>query len=297
MPKILITGAGSFIGTNFIRISKNKDISEISLKEVSPEHINFDRFDVVLHLAAIVHQSKRGNGNEYFKVNRDLCLNVAQYAKRAGVRQFIFLSTIKVFGQFHAGSDPWNEESECNPEDAYGKSKYEAEIGLQKLNDHDFIVSIIRTPIVYGAGVRANMLRIIRLVEILPILPFSSVNNNRHYTYIENLVGFIDRIIEVRTSGIFIVMDDTPLTTTSLVTYVSHYMHRKIVMFKFPAPVVKLGIAIIPTIFDRLYGSFYLDNKKTKKILNYNPPFTTEEGLTKMISSYLDSRKKSKASL
>ena len=105
---------------------------------------------------------------------------------------------MKVYGKFVQGSDPWNEDSYCHPEDAYGKSKYEAELALRKLEDLGFTVSIVRTPIVYGPGVKANMLRLIRLIEKVPVLPFKNVNNSRCYTYSGNLIGYIDRIIEIK---------------------------------------------------------------------------------------------------
>ncbi len=292
MAKVLITGSNSFIGTNYRKVSENQIISEVSLKENQTAKIDFINSDVVLHLAAIVHQSKKIDIKEYFRVNRDLCIRVAEQAKRAGVRQFIFLSTVKVYGKFIPGSDPWTEDSECYPDDAYGISKYEAELGLRKLEDAEFIVSIIRTPIVYGPGVAANILKLIKLIEKFPLLPFGNVNNNRHYTYVENLVGFIDKIIETNASGTFIAMDDIALSTTELVLYFSKLLHRKIILFKLPELLIKVGVAIKPNIFDRLYRSFYLDNTKTKNLLSFTPHFSTEEGLAMMISSYVAGKKK-----
>ncbi len=227
MPKILITGANSFIGKNFMRFSKFAEVEEVSLIELNPEDIDFSKYDIILHLAAIVHRSKKNHDAEYFSVNRDLSINVAKQAKAAGVRQFIFLSTMKVYGKFNPGIDLWNEDSPCFPEDSYGLSKYEAELGLKKLEDPNFTVSIIRTPIVYGPGVTANILKLIKLIERFPILPFKKVGNNRHYTYVENLVGFIDRIIEIKASGIFIAMDDEGLSTNDLVILLSTYLHKK----------------------------------------------------------------------
>lgn len=292
MSSILITGASSFIGNNFRVLSKNQNIKEISLQEIHPEEINFGSTDVVLHLAAIVHQSKKISEQEYFRVNRDLCITVARKAKEAGVRQFIFLSTIKVYGNFIHGSDPWNEDSICLPVEAYGRSKYEAELELRKLESPEFKVAIIRTPIVYGSGVSANILKLVKLVEKFPFLPFRGVNNNRHYTYVGNLIGFIDKIIEVNASGTFIVMDDSPISTTNLVQTIANFLHRKLFLFRVPNIFIMAGIKVRPAIFDRLYGSFYLDNSKTKKDLKYNPPFTSEEGLSRMISAYMSSRKK-----
>jgi nucleoside-diphosphate-sugar epimerase len=292
MARVLITGANSFIGTNFHKISENQNIREVSLKEILPEKIDFSNIDVVLHLAAIVHQSKKIDKEKYLSVNRDLCIRVAELAKSAGVKQFIFLSTVKVYGKYIPGSDPWNEDSVCNPDDDYGISKYEAELALKRVEDTGFVVSIIRTPIVYGPGVAGNILKLIKLIEKFPMLPFFKVNNNRHYTYVDNLVGFIDRIIEVKASGTFIAMDEFALSTTYLVLYLSGLLHRKIILFTVPDLLLKTLVAWKPEIFDRLYRSFYLDNSKTKKILQYTPLFTSEEGLAMTVSFY-QSKKKS----
>lgn len=286
MSRILITGANSFVGSNFIRFSKYRDVEEVSLLANKPEDINFSQFDVVLHLVAIVHQSKEIHENEYYKINRDLCIEVAEQAKKAGVKQFIFLSTVKVYGEFIPESEAWNENSICIPDDAYGKSKYEAELELKKMEDAGFTVSIIRTPLVYGEGVRANMLSIMKLVDRFPILPFGKVNNKRSFTYTENLAGFIDRIIEKRASGIFIAMDENPLSITELVNYISEFLNKKVVLFKVPGIIIKIGTFFIPRIFDRLYGSFEMDNSKTLKNLDFKPPFTSAEGIKKMVLAY-----------
>lgn len=286
MTKVLITGANSFVGTNFRKFSQYKDVKEISLYENKPEDIDFSKYDVILHLAAIVHQSKKIPESKYFNVNRDLCLRVAENAKKAGIKQFVFLSTLKVYGEFIPDFKLRNENSDCFPDDAYGKSKYEAEIGLKKLEDVNFTVSIIRTPLVYGEGVKANMLNIVRLVDSFPLLPFGKIYNKRNFTYIENLVGFIDRIIEKRASGIFIAMDEEALSTTELVNYLSKNLEKKVILFKLPQILISIGTFFISGIFDRLYGSLEFDNAKTKKELNYEPPFPTEEGIKKMVISY-----------
>jgi nucleoside-diphosphate-sugar epimerase len=287
MIKVLIVGANSFIGTSFQELSQFKGSREVSLITYQPEDIDFTDVDVVLHLAAIVHNPKNIADKDYFYVNRDLCVMTAKMAKAAGVNQFIFLSTIRVYGKYLQGYEAWNEDSLCLPEDLYGKSKYEAELSLRKLEDIGFTISIIRTPMVYGKGVAANMLRMIRLIEKFPVLPFRKVNNNRHYTYVENLIGYIDRIIEVKASGTFIVKDDEGISTELLVLYISKFLNRKTSLISLPGFIIKTGIYLIPNIFDRLYNSYYLDNTKTKEILNYTPLFSTEEGLKRMIIQYL----------
>jgi nucleoside-diphosphate-sugar epimerase len=292
MTKILITGANSFVGTNFRRYSQYEDIEEISLHENRPEDIDFSRYDVILHLAAIVHQSKKIRESEYFNVNRDYCLRTAVFAKKAGIKQFVFLSTLKVYGEFVPGTEVLNENSKCVPDDAYGRSKYEAEIGLKNLEDNNFTVSIIRPPLIYGEEVKANMLRIIKLIETIPILPFGKVNNKRNFIYTENLVGFIDKIIEKKASGVFIAKDESSISTTELVNYLSKYLGRRVTLFKLPEIFIRISSFFIPGISERLYGSSEFDNNKTKKELNYKPPFSTEEGIRKMVISYKNREKK-----
>jgi nucleoside-diphosphate-sugar epimerase len=284
--KILITGENSFVGRNFLGYSSFKDASEISLIKHAPESIDFTIYDVVIHLVAIVHQKNTIPESQYLIINRDLCLKVAELAKKAGVKQFIFLSTVKVYGKFISGSAPWNEKSVCLPEDAYGKSKYEAELALKKMEDDSFTISIIRTPLVYGEFVRANMLSIMKLVKRTHILPFRDVHNRRNFTGAENLVCFIDRIIERRASGIFIAMDEKAISTSQLVKMIAENMGKKIILFKIPDFIVKLGMVVWPSIFDRLFGSFEMDNSRTLKILDFKPPVSTSEGIKKMVLSF-----------
>jgi UDP-glucose 4-epimerase len=290
MVKILITGAKSFIGSNFIRYSQYKEIDEVSLTEFSPDSINYQKYDVVLHLAAIVHQSKKIPESRYFEVNRDLCLRVAGNAKKMGVKQFIFLSTVKVYGKSPGEGIKLNENSPCNPSDAYGRSKLEAEYGLKELEDSSFKVAIIRTPLVYGAGVKANMLRLIQLIELSPFVPFGKIKNRRHYTYVENLVGYIDRVIEMNASGIFIAKDEDAISTTDLVLLLAKYLRKKISLFQLPEFIVKIISSVSPLLYERLFQSQEFDNEITKVKLGYVPIVSTEEGLQRMVMSYLDQK-------
>jgi len=296
MTKVLITGTHSFVGNNFRKYSKFSDIEEISLFENKPEEIEFDRFDVVLHLAAIVHQSKDTPESEYFRVNRDLCLRVAEQSKKSGIKHFIFLSTVKVYGEHYTGTWLRNENSNCNPEDAYGKSKLEAEKGLKKLEDSEFRVSIIRTPLVYGEGVKANMLSLTKLVDILPLLPLGNLKNKRNFTFAGNLVGYIDRIIEKNASGTFIAMDENAISTSELLSMISKYLGKRTVLFRLPSLFVKIAGLVYPEIIERLYGSLEFENLKTKAALSYRPPFTTEEGIKKMVLYYLENKRKERHS-
>jgi nucleoside-diphosphate-sugar epimerase len=289
MPKILITGTNSFIGTKFREYSKYKDINEVSLIKCTPENIDFKGMDVVLHLAAIVHSSNKTMISEYLKINRDLCLEVAKKAKDNGITQFIYLSSSSVYGN-QAGRTFFNEDSDCFPEDSYGKSKYEAELLLNELNDPGFTVSIVRTPIVYGEGVKANMLNIMKLIDTLPVLPFKGIDNQRSITYVENLVHMIDCIIDKNMSGTFIATDGKPLSTTELVNFISKYLGKNILLFKLPEFAVRAAASILPRQINSLFGSIVLDNSKTREKLGFNPPVSSEDGIKRMVLYYVRMR-------
>ena len=285
LKRILLTGSNSFIGSGFRKFSENDQIKEVSLIDKAPEEIDFSEIDVVLHLAALVHQSDRLPEQNYYKINRDLCLKVAGLAKTAGVKHFVFMSTVKVYGKFIQGSQPWNEDSVCLPDSTYGKSKYEAELGLQKISDEEFHVSIVRTPIVYGQEVKANMLKLIKLVRHFSILPFGNIHNKRCYTYIENLIGILDKIIEKNISGVFIAKDDNSCSTTDLIRFISKAMDKKMTLISMPHWLINGFALIVPLFVERFYGSLELDNEKTKEILNFQPVYSTAEGITNMVTS------------
>jgi UDP-glucose 4-epimerase len=195
-----------------------------------------------------------------------------------------------VYGESNSQTGPLIESSPCNPIDFYGKSKLEAEVELRNLEDDKFIVSIIRTPLVYGIGVKANMLSIMKLTDKVPVLPFRNVNNKRCYTFVENLVAYIDCIVQKRASGIFLAMDQEPVSTTTLVTLISKYLQKKRVLIKIPDTLMRIAHLIVPGIVDRLFNSFEMNNNKTLELLDFKIPYSTEEGIAKMVASYKESK-------
>ena len=220
---------------------------------------------------------------------------LAEQSKKAGIRQFVFLSTLKVYGDLAYDSELKNENSKCFPNDSYGRSKYAAEIGLMKLDDESFKVSVaFDTPLIYGEGVKANMLSLIRLIDSFPLLPFDKIDNKRNVTFVENLVGFIDQIIQKNASGLFIVMDENSLSTTEIVSYISKYLGKSAFLFKLPKLVISFARIIIPGVIDSLYLSAEVDNSETKRLLNYKSPFSTEEGIRKTVVYYLENKNRKK---
>lgn len=283
---IIITGSSGFVGTNFIKLSADQDIFEVDLLTTSPEEIDFSGIDSVLHLAALVHQMKGAPDELYYKVNRDLAFEVAKRAKEQGVKQFVLMSTAKVYGESTANGGYWNETSECIPTDPYGKSKYEAERLIRGLEDETFKVAIVRSPLVYGAGVKANMFSLIRLVDRFPVLPLGDIPNERSIVYIGNLVALLNKVIEGQVSGVFIAGDSSPLSTTQMIQLIASGFEKKVFLPKVPRIVLAGTKRILPAITDRLYGSLVLDNSNTNRILNFTPPYSSEEGLREMVEWY-----------
>lgn len=283
---IVITGSSGFIGTNFIKMSPNFIIKEVDLLTTQIEMIDFSGIDSILHLAALVHQMKGAPEDLYFKVNRDLAFNVAQRAKEYGVKHFVLMSTGKVYGESSKETYLFNEESPCNPLDPYGISKLEAEQLIKGLEDENFKVAIIRSPLVYGSGVKANMFNLIKLVDKIAILPFGGINNFRSVVYIGNLVALLQHIINNQVSGIFIAGDKSPISTTELVKLIGKGLGKKRRLIKVPKWILKIASYIKPAFVDRLFGSLVLDNSHTNDFLKYIPPYSSEEGLRDMVAWY-----------
>jgi UDP-glucose 4-epimerase len=207
---LLITGSNGFVGNYFINKYKNKyDIKTFSFLKDDINSLDCSDVDVVFHLSALVHQMGGASKEEYERVNVTQTLQLAKKAKECGVKQFVFMSTVKVYGE--ETESVYTEKSICNPEDEYGKSKLKAEFELQRLEDKDFKVSIIRTPIIYGYGVKANIKNLVNLLSKVSLLPFGKIENKRSMVYIGNLCHLVDVVIEQQKSGIFLASDDEPL--------------------------------------------------------------------------------------
>lgn len=285
MVKVLITGANSFIGSYFKSNIKENEVAEVCLIQNKPADIDFNNYDVVFHVAAIVHQDKSIPEATYFKVNSDLAFDVAQKAKKDGVKQFVFMSTVKVYGENTTEEKLWTEETECLPVDAYGKSKLEAETRIMKLNDETFIVSVIRTPVVYGVGVKGNILKIAKFVKAQKIIPFKGINNKRAMVYIDNLIALIYQVIEKQKSGIFLASDGKIISTSEFVELLIASSGKSRYFITFPVFFQKLIKLLKPDLYNRLFGSIEIDSSKSFKKLNFSPPYSIAKGLSEVMES------------
>lgn len=281
MSKLLITGSNGFIGNYFINNYKSKyNIETFSFLKDDINSLDCRYLDAVFHLSALVHQMGGASASEYEKINVTQTIELAKKAKESGVKNFVFMSTVKVYGE--ETNRKYTENTVCNPEDDYGKSKLKAEQELQKLEDEDFKISIIRTPIVYGYGVKANIKNLINLVNKVPVLPFGKIKNKRSMVYIGNLCHLVDEIIIQKKSGIFLACDDEPLSTSKLIELIAKNLDKKIYLIKIPFFATLLKI-LKPSFHKRLYGSLEVDNNITKEKLNLINPYSVENGVRLMI--------------
>ena len=279
--KIIVTGSNGYLGSNYINQYKNKyKFEKFSLLNQKLEDISFDNIDIVLHCAALVHQKVEHPYEKYYEINVDYPLKLAKLAKQNAVKQFVFISTIAVYGE---DLEKLNENTICNPITPYGKSKLEAEKQLLELNNEDFVVSIIRPPMVYGKNAPGNIDSLIKLVKKLPIIPLGKIENKRSFISIQNLCHIIDEIISKQKSGVFLTSDDEPISTTKLCELISKNLDKKIYLVKIPFFESLLKI-FKPSFHKRLYGSLEVDNTITKQKLNLQNPYSVEDGIKLMIN-------------
>lgn len=279
---ILLTGSNGFVGTYFKGTYKNRyNISTFSFLNDNIYTLNLTNIDTIVHLSALVHQMGGATKEEYEKVNVHQTLTIAMKAKESGVKHFVFMSSVKVYGE--ETDVPYTENSECNPIDEYGKSKLKAENELLKLEDESFKISIIRTPIVYGYGVKANIKNLVSLVNKISVLPFGNIQNKRSMVYIGNLCHLIVEVIEQNQSGIVLASDDKPLSTTKLIELIAINVNKRVFLLEIPF-FEKLLKLIKLSFHKRLYGSLEIDNSITKSKLNLTNPYSVEDGIQYMIN-------------
>jgi nucleoside-diphosphate-sugar epimerase len=251
--------------------------------------------DVVIHLAARVHRLNETSGTSYpaYKsINVDGTLNLARQAVKAGVRRFIYLSSIKVNGESTQLGKPFTADDTPTPSDPYAISKCEAERGLMALSkDTGMQYVIIRPPLVYGPGVKANFQKLMGLIRKGLPLPLGSTDNLRSMVSIDNLVNLVQRCINHPNANnkVFLVSDDRDVSTTELLRIVADAMDLPCRLILFPKSLLTLAASIFgkKDIARRLLGSLQVDISKTKSELDWKPVITIEEAIRLTVRSYI----------
>lgn len=299
MKRILIAGAGSYIGTSVERYLQEYNVRQgsewyqvdtISLREESWENCDFSCYDVLFHVAGIAHADVGGVSQEtkamYYRVNRDLAVRTAKKAKKDGVRQFIYMSSVIVYGDSApvGKSKRITADTEPQPANFYGDSKLQAEKGLEQLADESFRVAVLRPPMIYGKGSRGNFPLLVKLARRLPVFP--DIKNERSMLYVENLAELVRLLIESGRGGLFFPQNAEYTTTSRMVEAIGNAMGKKVRLTKALNPLVKLA-ALAPGriggMADKAFGSLTLDQELGRKDFDGYQIYTLEESVGRSV--------------
>lgn len=267
MKHILITGANSYIGTSFEKWleSSEGDYQIDTLDMIDPKWRQFDfsSYDAIFHVAAIVHKNEKNmDPTLYDKVNRDLPIELAGLAKAAGVKQFVFLSSMSVYGN---KEEVITKETKENPSTYYGKSKLAAEKGLMQLESADFKVLMMRPPMVYGPKATGNYTRLSKLSRITPLFP--DIANQRSMIYIDNLLEFVRKAIDTNLSGLHFPQNKEYVTTSQLVKTIRDVNGKKTLLTAIFNPIIKLLSNVSQ--FNKLFGNLVYAKELSTEVFDY----------------------------
>ena len=250
--------------------------------------------DVVIHCAARVHIMRDSVDNplaEFLAVNRDLTESLARQAAEAGVKRFVFLSSIKVNGETTSGGDPFRPSDEPGPSDPYGISKKEAEDVLHEIaRTTGMEVVIIRSPLVYGPGVKGNFESLLKLSDSGVPIPLKAVRNKRSMVFLGNLVDFVIHCSRapLAANETFTISDGRDVSTAELVAMIREAMGRPHRLLPVPVVLFRLAGALTgkSAAFDRLVGSLQVDSSKASTVLGWAPPYSVEQGIAATVDDF-----------
>jgi len=308
---ILVTGAAGFVGSALLPVllSQFHAVTGVGRRAHDKSHARLRSFgvgnidgatkwstellgaDAVIHLAARVHIMRDSESDplaEFRRVNTEGTLNLARQAAAAGVRRFIFLSTIKVNGEATHYGCPFTTSDLPAPQDPYGISKHEAEVGLREIaRTTGMQVVNIRPTLVYGRGAKENFKSLMSLVARGLPLPLGSINNFRSFVGIDNLVDFIVTCLEhpAAANETFLVSDGEDLSTPDLIRRMARAMNRPARLLSVPVWALKAGASLLGKgdAMQRLCGNLQVDISKSRELLGWSPPVSVDEGLRRAV--------------
>ena len=272
MKRVLITGAGSYVG-GFVKRRLEREPEKFAVEELDVQgdawrSFDFSGYDCVYHVAGIAHVSTDPSMEGlYYKVNRDLAVEVGERAKSAGVGQFIFMSSSIVYGDSTAHDEgPITRETPASPANFYGRSKLEAEEGLRALSDSGFKVAILRCPMIYGPGCKGNFPTLAKIARSVPIFP--AVSNKRSVLYVENLAEFVAQLIERGLEGMFWPQNAEFMSTSEAVFELAKAQGKRLHLSKLLAPLAEFACGHINAA-RKAFGSLYYDRSLSEYGFGY----------------------------
>lgn len=265
MKRILITGKSSYLANqfrSFLSGNENYQIDLISVRE-GWKGSDFSSYDVVVHMAGLAHSSPKDDEKEkYYAINRDLAIEVARKAKQDGCAQFVFMSSVIVYGSHHTLI---TKDTPLCPDNFYGDSKKQAEEGILVLQDENFCVSIVRPPMIYGPGSKGNYRLLSRFSCVTPFFP--NVYNERSILYVDNFCACLKGMIDTGAGGIFLPQNKEIVSTVQLVKEIAKVHHHPLVVLKGLNPFISLLRK--KSLFNKVFGSLVIDPVLSKFDFEY----------------------------
>lgn len=278
MIRVLITGAGSYIGVNVENwLNKTPGLFQVDSIDTFGDNwrkADYTQYDVVYHVAGIAHVNADPKMEPlYYKVNRDLTIEVARHAKASGVKQFIFMSSMIVFHESQKlGEEMLTLETKPQPNGFYGDSKLQAEIGLKELECDTFKICILRPPMIYGPNSKGNFLRLGWLATKTPFFP--AWHNKRSMLYIDNLAECVKQLILLEKSGTYYPQNKELADTVKIVRFFAKKYNHSIWVSRIFNPFVWLGSHFLQPL-NKMFASYYYDSKMS--IYDFDYQIVTEE--------------------
>lgn len=273
MKKILITGANSYIGTSFEKwVAQWPDkysVDTVDMIDGTWKEKDFSGYDVVFHVAGIAHVSADPKMEDlYYKVNRDLAIETAKKAKYDGVKQFIFMSSIIVYGDSsHINKKRViTKDTIPNPTNFYGNSKLQAEEGIKPLENDEFKVVILRPPMIYGKGSKGNYPKLAKMARKLPVFP--DIDNERSMLHIDNLCEFIRLMIDNEERGLFFPQNREYVKTSEMVRLIAEAHGKKIWLTRLFNPVLRI-MANYVGLINKVFGNLVYEQKISEYKMKY----------------------------
>lgn len=302
--RVLVTGASGFVGQSLVKALKRANAYVVAVgrdlsttdADVSisvPDYCAKDVWqaplfgcDVVIHLAArvhVMHDAVENPLDAFLAVNLHGTDLLAKAATKAGIKRFVYVSSIKVNGEL-TRDERFSENDVPNPQDPYAISKWEAEKVLQKIEKETGMqVVILRPPLIYGPGVKANFAALLKLVDKKLPLPLASINNKRSLIYVGNFVdAIITCVTHVNATGqTYLVSDGVDVSMPELIKKIALALNKSNHLFRLPISIMRLLARLIgkTASVDRLTQSLVIDSSKIRQELDWEPPFTMEQGL------------------
>lgn len=287
MKKVLITGAGSYVGESvrkyILSTSSDFQIDAVDTMGDNWKEADFSQYEVVYHVAGIAHVNADPKMEAlYYKVNRDLTIEVAKHAKAAGVKQFIFMSSQIVFHESQSlKSEVLTAETKENPNGFYGDSKLQAELGIKPLEDENFKVCILRPCMIYGPNAKGNFPRLAKLATKVPVFP--CWHNKRSMLFIDNLAEFVKQAILRELSGTFYPQNREVADTVEIIRFFAKANGHKVWITRLLNPFVWLGSFVLQPI-NKMFATYYYDPEMSKMDFDYQL-VSFEESLKQMVNN------------